>query len=202
MGNVGGTAAILLHAQGCVVQAVSDVSGGLYREDGLDVPTILAWLRADPLRRLYDYPADSVKRITNRELLTADVDLLVPAALENQINGEVAKEVRAGIIVEGANGPTTPQADTILKKKNIVIVPDILANAGGVVVSYFEWVQNVQCLTWDEDSVNSMLENVMIRSFSQVLEKAQQYDTTLRTGSYILALSRMLEAIRIRGVFP
>ncbi|MCG8310184.1 MAG: Glu/Leu/Phe/Val dehydrogenase, partial [Cytophagales bacterium] len=151
MGKVGGTAAKLLANEGCKIIAVSDVSGGVYCENGLDVDDITEFISQNSGKYLKDYKANGVEHITNDDLLTCDADVLIPAALENQITKDTALEVKANVIVEGANGPTTGEADRILEKSGKVIVPDILANAGGVIVSYFEWVQNIQSLTWDEE---------------------------------------------------
>jgi glutamate dehydrogenase (NAD(P)+) len=202
MGNVGGTAAKLLDREGCKVVAVSDVSGGVCREDGLDVGDILAFLSGNHGKYLKDYDAPGVAHITNEELLAADVDVLIPAALENQISRDIAERVRAQYVVEGANGPTTVEADRVLEARGVKVVPDILANAGGVVVSYFEWVQNIQSLTWDEDEINRTLEKIMIRSFNEVWAKSAEYKTTLRMGAYIVAIDRIVKAKKIRGVFP
>jgi len=202
MGNVGGTAAKLLYNSGCKVIAVSDVSGGLYKETGLNIPAIVSFLESNRGKLLKDYEEEGAKRITNRELLTCDADVLIPAALENQITEEIAKDVKARIIVEGANGPTTVEADRILESKGVTVVPDILANAGGVVVSYFEWVQNIQSLTWDEEEVNRTLERIMIRAFNEVWDKAREKNTTMRMGAYMVALDRVVKAKKIRGVFP
>ncbi len=202
LGNVGGTAALLLHREGCRIVAASDVSGGLYDAKGLDVPAIAAYL-SQRGRLLKDYEAPATaKRITNAELLECDCDLLVPAALENQITASNAGKVKAGIVVEGANGPTTAEADAILERLGKKVVPDILANAGGVVVSYFEWVQNIQSLMWDEEEVNRTLEKIMIRAFNEVWDKTTKHDTTMRMGAYMVALERITKAKRIRGVFP
>jgi len=151
---------------------------------------------------LIDYNDDGVQHITNQELLTSEVDVLIPAALENQIIEEIAKSIKAKIIVEGANGPTTAEADKILESKKVVVVPDILANAGGVVVSYFEWVQNIQSLTWDEDAINRTLEKIMIKAFNEVWEKANEKNASLRMGAYMVALDRIVKAKKIRAVFP
>jgi len=204
MGNVGATAAKLLHNEGCKVVAVSDVSGGLYKDTGLNIDAIVDFLESNRGKLLKDYNAEAegAKRITNKELLTCDAYVLVPAALENQINEEIAKDVKARIIVEGANGPTTVEADKILEGKGVKIVPDILANAGGVVVSYFEWVQNIQSLTWDEEEVNRTLEKIMIRAFNEVWDKANEKATSMRMGAYMVALDRVVKAKKIRGIFP
>ena len=141
-------------------------------------------------------------RSTNEELLTCDTDVLIPAALENQINEKIAHGVKARIIVEGANGPTTVEADKILESRGTIIVPDILANAGGVVVSYFEWIQNIQFLTWDEEEVNRTLQKIMIRAFNEVWDRTTEKNTTLRMGAYMVALDRVVKARKLRGTFP
>ena len=202
MGNVGGIAARLLQDSGCRILAVSDVSGGLYKKDGLDIKQILRFLAESNGKLLRDYEASGVTHITNEEVLTADVDVLIPAALENQINSHIASGIKAGIIVEGANGPTTFNADKILEAAGKKIVPDILANAGGVVVSYFEWIQNIQSLTWDEEEVNKALEKIIIRAFNEVWDKAKEKNTSMRMGAYMVALDRLVKAKKIRGVFP
>jgi glutamate dehydrogenase (NAD(P)+) len=199
-GNVGGAAAKLLYNEGCKIVAISDVTGGIYKETGLDIDKILKFLQTGKM--LIDYNDDGVQHITNQELLTSEVDVLIPAALENQIIEEIAKSIKAKIIVEGANGPTTAEADKILESKKVVVVPDILANAGGVVVSYFEWVQNIQSLTWDEDAINRTLEKIMIKAFNEVWEKANEKNASLRMGAYMVALDRIVKAKKIRAVFP
>jgi glutamate dehydrogenase (NAD(P)+) len=202
MGNVGGTAAALLYREGAKVVAVSDASGGIYCKAGLNVDDIIAFTSLGDGGAIKDYEAPGVTHITNRELLTLDGDVLIPAALENQINEEIAPYVKASIIVEGANGPTTAEADKILERNGKRVVPDILANAGGVVVSYFEWVQNIQSLMWDEEEVNRMLEKIMIRSFNEVWDKTKERNTTMRMGAYIVSLERVVKAKKIRGIFP
>ncbi|NLF26271.1 MAG: Glu/Leu/Phe/Val dehydrogenase, partial [Clostridiales bacterium] len=168
MGKVGSVAAVLLHRAGAKVVAVSDVSGGIMNPDGLPMEELFQYLSTH--RLLADYEGEGFARITNEELLECDVDVLVPAALENQISEKNAPCVRAKYIVEGANGPLTPEADGILDEMGVVVVPDILANAGGVVVSYFEWVQNLQSFRWEEDYVNDMLERTMVHAFDEVWE--------------------------------
>ena len=148
------------------------------------------------------YNKDGVKHITNEELLTSDVDVLIPAALENQINENIAAKMKAKIVVEAANGPTTVEGDRILEERGIIAVPDILANAGGVVVSYFEWVQNIQSVLWDEDRINKSLEDIMKRAFKEVWDKAHEKNTTLRMGAYMVALERLVVAKKLRGIFP
>ncbi len=202
VGNVGGAAARLLCDIGCKIIAISDVSGGLYAPSGLNVSKILDFVGGDNVRRLAEYREDGVEHITNEQLLLIDCDVLIPAAIENQIHEHIAGNIRARIIVEGANGPTTVEADRILELKGVTVIPDILANAGGVVVSYLEWVQNIQSMTWDEDEVNQTLERVMARAFDEVWIKSQTNHTTMRTGAYMVALNRIVKAKKIRGVFP
>ena len=199
-GNVGGTAARLLHREGCKVVALSDVSGGIYSEDGLDMDEIMDFLTAQRGRLLKDYDAPNLTRISNEELLTQDVDILIPAALENQITEEIAPHIKARIVVEGANGPTTVGGDRVLEEKGVVVVPDILANSGGVTVSYFEWVQNLQSFRWEEEEINNRLENIMIKAFNEVWNKAVEAETTLRMGAYMVAVDRIVTASKMRGL--
>lgn len=200
VGKVGGVAAKLLSKEGMKVVALSDVSGGIYKEKGLNIEKVLEHVKNGGL--LHDYTLEKVECITNQQLLTLKVDVLIPAALENQINKELASKIEAKIVVEGANGPTTTEADKILASKGTIVVPDILANAGGVIVSYFEWVQNIQSLTWDEDEVNRTLEKILIRAFNVVWDKKKEYGATMRMGAYMVALERLCDAKRIRGIFP
>ncbi|MDR0376827.1 MAG: Glu/Leu/Phe/Val dehydrogenase [Spirochaetaceae bacterium] len=201
MGNVGGVTAKLLYEQGYKIVAVSDISGAYYNPAGLDIPAIDAY-RAASGNSLKGYAAEGVKPISNVELLTCDCDVLIPCALQNQITEELAELVTAKLIVEGANGPTTVEADEILNKRGVTILPDILANAGGVVVSYLEWVQNIQELTWEENQINETLKKVMIRSFEQVLNIVKEYHVSFRIAAYMLAISKLVKAKKIRGVFP
>lgn len=201
MGNVGSISAKLLHEQGAKVIAVSDVSGGIYKESGLDIPAICQYLSKRG-NLLSGYEEDGIRRITNAEILESDVTVLIPAALENQINADNADRIRAKVIVEGANGPTTIEADEILDKKGIVLVPDILANSGGVIVSYFEWVQNLQALEWEEKDVNDKLAKNMEKAFNGVYDIAQEKGVTLRTGAYLIALQRVVESTQLRGIWP
>ncbi len=200
-GNVGGVAAELLHAEGFKVVAVSDVSGGLYDPEGLDIPAIRKHLSVRG-NLLSGFDCGKAQRISNAELLELPVTMLVPAALENQINASNADRIQAKIIVEGANGPTAMEADEILEKKGVVIVPDILANSGGVIVSYFEWVQNLQHLSWSEEEVNAKLFKLIREAFIGVWEIAQEKKVTLRTGAYLIAVRRVVESIRMRGIWP
>jgi glutamate dehydrogenase (NAD(P)+) len=201
-GNVGSSAARILDEMGCKIVAVSDISGGLYDPRGLDIVDVSRHVAAHPQRLLEGYAAPGVAQISNDELLTADVDVLVPAALEHQIRADNAPSVRARIIVEGANGPTTREADEILDERGILVVPDILANAGGVVVSYFEWVQDLQCFFWDECEVNRQLERIMVRSLAQVWDYSEAKGMPLRMGAYALAVERVAGAVQVRGIFP
>ena len=197
-GNVGSIAAMLLAEQGCKIVAVSDVSGGYYNPDGLDVQAMMDYA-AQNNRLLEGYP--DAEPITNEELLTLDVDVLVPAAKEDQITKHNAADIKAKIISEGANGPTTPAADAILQENGVLVIPDILANAGGVTVSYFEWVQNRQGYYWSIDRVNRRLDRMMRAAFDNVYDAAEQYGVTLRIGAYVLAIDKVASALRIRGIY-
>ena len=201
-GNVGSAAATILQEMGCKIVAVSDVSGGLYCASGLDTASLNQHVANHPKHLLEGYDASGVKPVTNEELLCADVDVLVPAALEHAIHAGNAHNIQARSIVEGANGPTTPEADEILNGRGIVVVPDILANAGGVIVSYFEWVQDLQNYFWEEEEVNSRLERIMVRSFREVWDFSQKKQVPLRLGASMLAISRVAEAVHARGIFP
>ncbi|GHT81142.1 glutamate dehydrogenase [Bacteroidia bacterium] len=201
MGNVGGNTAKLLAQMGHKIVAVSDASGGFYKEGGLNIPAIIAYQR-EHNGTMDGYREDGAARITNEELLTCSCDVLTPCAMENQLTEKIAPNVKARLIVEGANGPTTVEADKIFQQRKIPVVPDILANSGGVVVSYFEWVQNIQNLTWDEDQVNNMLNKIMVRSFNQVVGIAEEKQAPFRIAAYMLAVSKLVKAKNIRGVFP
>lgn len=201
-GNVGSVTARLLHEEGVKVTALSDVSGGIYNPEGLDIPAVLAWLSADRKHLLKDYQAEGVSHISNEELLELPVTVLVPAALENQINAGNAEKIQAKVIVEAANGPTTSEADEILARKGVVIVPDILANAGGVVVSYFEWVQNIQSVSWNAETVNEKLKEIMDSAFASVWKLAREKDAPLRMGAYLIALKRVVDAKSARAIWP
>lgn len=201
-GNVGSAAATILDQMGCKIVAVSDISGGRYSRQGLDIASINRHVAAHPERLLEGYEAPGVEEISNQELLLSDVDVLVPAALEHQIRADNASSIRAKMIVEAANGPTTREADEVLNDHGIIVVPDILANAGGVVVSYFEWVQDLQCFFWDEAKVNSNLERIMVRSFKEVWDFSQAQQVPLRLGAYMLAVDKVADALQARGVFP
>jgi len=201
-GNVGSTAAYLLHQLGCKVIGVADASGGYYCAQGLDIPAMRAHTEQHSFRLLDGYRAAGVERISGSELLELECDVLIPAALENQITGENAERIRARLIVEGANGPTTPEADAILGERGIIVVPDILANAGGVIVSYFEWVQGLQEFFWDEQDINEKLERIIVGAFQQVYAMAGQRQIPLRLAAYLLAVQRVADANLTRGVYP
>ncbi len=198
-GNVGSVAACLLHDQGAKVIAISDVSGGLYDPDGLDAYDVLAYAESHG-RLVAGYP--KAEPISNEELLTLKCAVLVPAALENQLTAANAHAVQARIIAEGANGPTTPEADDVFREKGILVIPDILCNAGGVTVSYLEWVQNRQAFFWTEAEVNQRLERMMDDSFQAVLSTAEEMKVDLRTAAYILAVKRVVDVILLRGFYP
>ncbi len=200
-GNVGGVAAMLLSEQGFKIVGISDASCALYKKEGIDIKSALEYAKNNN-RMLKGYEEEGIAEITNNELLCLDVDILIPAALENQITKKNASDIRAKIIVEAANGPTTNEADEILEKRNVIMVPDILANAGGVVVSYFEWVQNEQYFMWDEDYINSKLKGVMDKAFEEVWKIHQENNVSLRMAAYMVALGRVAKAKKIRGIFP
>lgn len=202
LGNVGGVSARLLSELGTKVVGVSDVTGGIYNKDGLDMQHLLAYVTAKRGNLLDKYEGREFERITNEQLLELPVDILVPAALDNAIKAENAKNIKAKLIVEGANGPTTPEADSILEERGIMVVPDILANAGGVVVSYFEWVQNIQSLVWDEDEVNKTLNRIMCKAIDEVYAMHEAKKITMRSSAYCLALKKLVDAKSIRGIFP
>ena len=201
LGNVGGTTAKLLHKKGCKIVAVSDVSGAIYCETGLDIPGILKHISA-PKTFVDTYNAEGVSHISNEELLELPVTLLIPAAPENQLNADNADRIKAQFIVEAANGPTTPEADEVFAKKGITLVPDILANAGGVVVSYFEWVQNIQSVSWTEDEVNAKLTDIMTNAFTAVYELSKKRGISLRMAAYLIAMDRVVTAKKMRGIWP
>jgi len=196
-GNVGSVAAELMHEQGCKVVAIGDRSGGVHNAAGIDVHDAIEYVKQH--RSLEGYTKGD--RVTNDELLTLDVDVLVPAALENVITRKNAAKVRARVICEGANGPTTAPADAILDEKGIFVIPDILANAGGVTVSYFEWVQDRGGYFWTEATVNERLQQIMQNSFRDVLELSRRHKVNMRTAAYMLAISRVATVHRLRGIY-
>ncbi|MBV8195916.1 MAG: Glu/Leu/Phe/Val dehydrogenase [Candidatus Dormibacteraeota bacterium] len=198
-GNVGSVSAHLMHEAGFRVCAVSDVSGGIYNADGLHIPALLE-------HRQQNNGSISGFRgaewVSNSALLELPVDILVPAALENQISASNAGRIQAKLIIEGANGPTTPDADSILERRRITVVPDILANAGGVTVSYFEWVQDLQSLFWEEGEINAKLERILRNAFSQMCEQSERHNVSWRLGAYLVAVKRVADATAVRGIYP
>ncbi len=196
-GNVGSIAAELLAENGATVVGASDVSGGLYNAKGLDIKDVIAW--RDAHRYLTGYPkADAV---AGEDFLTLPCDVLLPAALENVITARNASKIQAKVIIEGANGPTAAGADEILEQKGVFVVPDILANAGGVTVSYFEWVQDRDGWFWTEQLVNERLEDIMVKSFDHVLEVSKKYNVNMRIAAYTLAIDRVAAVHRLRGMY-
>jgi glutamate dehydrogenase (NAD(P)+) len=197
-GNAGATAARLLHDMGSRIVAVSDTGGGIHRAEGLDVRAVQAWKEEHDT--VVGFPGS--ESISNAALLELPVDVLVPAALENQITDLNAERVRPRILAEAANGPTTPDADIVLTRNGVFIIPDILCNAGGVTVSYFEWVQDLNRDQWSEDVVNSKLTAIMVRSFSEVVRMAERENVDMRLGAYLLAVDRVAQATALRGLYP
>ncbi|NCC93216.1 MAG: Glu/Leu/Phe/Val dehydrogenase [Opitutae bacterium] len=204
-GNVGSSAAKFLHGKGFKITGVTDVGGGLFNPRGLDIPALLAHVQKSADRQIKGFGGGEYMEghdAANARLLALPADILAPCALENQITADNAGAVKAKIIVEGANGPTTPEADEILAKAGVVVVPDILANAGGVTVSYFEWVQDLQANFWDEEDVNRSLDRLMMRSFQDVSDVAAREKCDLRTAAQMLAISRVAKAATLRGIYP
>lgn len=197
-GNAGSIAARLLQEDGARIIAVSDTKGGVFNPKGIDPIAVLKY--KEQTGSVVDFK--DTDRISNADLLTLDCEILVPAALENQINLGNAQQIKARIVAEAANGPVTPGADRVLFENGVFDIPDILANAGGVTVSYFEWVQDQYGFFWTDEEVNKYLEKTMVKAFCEVYEKARKYKVHLRTGAYCLAVSRVAEATRIRGIFP
>ncbi len=197
-GNAGSVAARLMHELGSPVVAVSDSMGGIYNAKGLDVPAVMKH-KAETGSVVGFSGAD---RITNAELIEIDCDVLIPAALEGQITESNAPRIKAGIIAEAANGPTSPEADAILYDRGVFLLPDIFANAGGVTVSYFEWVQALQAFPWTETEVNERLQRIMERSFAAVLETSRAHKVHMRTAALVRAISRVAEFTRLRGIYP
>jgi glutamate dehydrogenase (NAD(P)+) len=196
-GNVGSIAAQLLQQEGLKVVAVSDVSGAIHSDKGIDVSEAIQWVREH--RYLTGFPG--AEAIRSEELLTLDVGVLLPAAVENAITRKNASHIKAKVVCEGANGPTTPGADKVLEEQGVFVIPDILANAGGVTVSYFEWVQDRQAYFWDEPTVNERLESILKRSFLDVLSVSQRHNVNMRIAAYMLAIERVAAVHRLRGLY-
>jgi glutamate dehydrogenase (NAD(P)+) len=197
-GNVGSHAAIYAHELGYRVTAVSDVFGGIVNENGLDIPALLEHVKATG--SVVDFP--EAENISNEELLLLPCDVLIPAALEGQITVNNADKIQAAMIVEAANGPTTPAADRILNERGVFLVPDILANAGGVIVSYFEWVQDLQAFSWDREEVFRQLERIMQRAYDNTVSHAEDHNVDMRTAAQIAAINRVADALQTRGFYP
>ncbi len=198
-GNVGGVAAQQFRQAGAKIIAVSDSKGGIYNPKGLNVDQVISCKNRYQCFLTKEVDAEEV---TNQELLELPCDILVPAALENQIDHQNAPKLQCRILAEGANGPTTPDADDILFERNIFVVPDILANAGGVTVSYFEWVQNLQELLWSEQEVSERLERILKQAFAKTLKIAEEKKVHMRTAAYILGVGRVVKAMTLRGIYP
>jgi glutamate dehydrogenase (NAD(P)+) len=196
-GNVGSIAARMCHEAGATVIGVSDISGGIWNEKGLDIPAVLKHYERS--RSFEGFP--EATKVSNAQLLELETDILIPAANENQIRGRNAGSIKAKIIAEGANGPTTQHADEILNQKGILVVPDILANAGGVTVSYFEWVQDRAGFFWREQEVNERLEDIMVQSFKDVAGMAEKYNVSFRIAAYMLGISRVAHDTMVRGLY-
>ena len=196
-GNVGGIGAELMHKMGYKVIAISDIFGGIYNRDGIDIPNALAYLHENKTFEGYK----GVEFVDNKSLLEIECDVLAPCATENQITSENADRIRCKILAEGANGPTTPKADKILHDKGIFVIPDILANAGGVTVSYFEWVQDRMGYFWSEAEVNARLEDKMVASFDELCHFAAKHEVDTRTAAYMLAIDRVAYDTRMRGIY-
>ena len=199
-GNVGGNIARILYEQGVKIIAISDVSGGLYCKNGLDIENLLQW--RDNGGFLNEYDNNGYDFISNEDLLTIQCDILIPAAIENQINISNAEDIDCKAIIEGANGPTTPEADQILRKRKIIVVPDILANAGGVCVSYFEYIQDIHSYFWKLDRIHQELKNILVNTFNDVYLLSKKEKVTLRIAAYMIAINRLARAIELRGIFP
>jgi glutamate dehydrogenase/leucine dehydrogenase len=198
-GNAGSIAATLLEGEhNSRIIAVSDSKGGIYNSAGLSIEAVKAYKEKEGT--VVGFPGSD--EISNEELLTMECDVLVPAALENQITSRIAGNISAKIIAEAANGPTTPNADKILEDKGVFIIPDILANAGGVTVSYFEWVQDNYSFFWKENDINRNLKDIMVRGFNDVIKTKEKYNLGMRQAAYVLAVDRVAEAVRMRGIYP
>ena len=197
-GNVGSAAAKLLSRQESKIIAVSNSKGGIYNESGIDIENLIRHVKEN--KAIADFP--DVEIITNEELLTLDCDVLIPASIEGQITRYNADKVKAGIIVEGANGPTTPEADRILSERGVCVIPDILANSGGVVISYFEWVQDLQFYFWKEKEIHQRLKEIMSNVFNSVLAMSQEKKIDMRMAAWMIGISRIAEAQKLRGLYP
>ena len=197
-GNVGSVAARLLFEKGCKVIAVSGSKGGIYNKGGINIKNLIQHIKEN--KEIADF--HNVNTITNEELITLDCDVLIPAAIEGQITEHNANDIKAKIIVEGANGPTTPEADKVLYGRDVLLIPDILANSGGVIISYFEWVQDLQFYFWKEREILQRLREIMANIFNSVLSLSREKKVDMRTAAWMLGVSRISEAQKIRGLYP
>ena len=196
-GNVGGTAGLLMQQEGYKVIAIADITGGLYNPGGLDVKEVLTYLKEHKTVEGYE----NGEAISNADLLELPCEILIPAATENQVTSQNADRIKCRILAEGANGPTTADADEIIAAKKIFVIPDILANAGGVTVSYFEWVQDRMGFFWSEKEVNTRLREIMVKSFNDVVSFAERYGVNTRLAAYMLAIDRVAYDTRLRGIY-
>lgn len=199
-GNVGGAIAKLLYDDGCKIIATSDISTGIYYARGLDIPKLIEWVRRG--HYLKDYKDEKYELISNKELLTSKCDILIPAAVENQITKKNAYNIDCKVILEGANGPTTSEADKILFEKGIQVLPDILTNSGGVCVSYFEYLQDIHSYFWKLDRINEELKQIITEAFEDTYTISQERKISLRTAAHVIAVRRLAKAIKLRGIFP
>lgn len=199
-GNVGGNIAQILYEKGVKIVAVSDISCGLYDAGGLNIKELIDWRNQNHF--LEEFDKRDYEFVNNEEILEITCDVLIPAAIENQITESNANNIKCQIILEGANGPTTPEADEILKYRDIIVVPDILANAGGVCVSYFEYIQDIHSYFWKLDRINLELKNVLLEAFEEVYTLSKEKKVTLRIAAYMIAIARLSKAIELRGIFP
>jgi glutamate dehydrogenase/leucine dehydrogenase len=197
-GNAGSIAATLLAAEGATIVAVSDSQGGIHNAKGIEPSKVTAWKQEHGT--VVGFPG--ADEVTNREILEVECDILVPAALENQITRHNAPRIGAKVVAEAANGPTTPEADEILHDRGVFLIPDILCNAGGVTVSYFEWVQDMQSFFWTEQRINESLKEIMDRAFEAVHAMSERHEVDMRTAAYMVAVARVAEATTLRGLYP
>ncbi|NLB35482.1 MAG: Glu/Leu/Phe/Val dehydrogenase, partial [Elusimicrobia bacterium] len=203
-GNVGSATAFFLDQMGCKITGLTDASGGIFNEEGIDIPEILEYVSGAGKGLIKGYPKGEFEKdldSANKRLLESKVDVLIPAALDGQIHGNNAENIRARVVVEAANGPTTPEADKILSKNGITLVPDILANSGGVTVSYFEWVQNLQAKSWREEEIDQNLADMMKRAFDDVLSVSVKEKVDMRMAAYMVAFDRVAKVAQLRGIY-
>ena len=197
-GNVGSHAAQFCHDLGAKVVAVSDVSGGIYNGDGLNIPELIKYLQTQ--KTIAGFPGS--EQISNDQLLTLDCDALLPCALESQIDMHNVDKIKAKIIVEGANGPTSVAATKVLHKNGVFVVPDIIANGGGVIVSYFEWVQDIMSFFWDEDEINNRLKSIITKAFDTCYQFSNDQKVDMRSGAMGVSIKRLEKAMLLRGLYP